>query len=112
VRFQLSDFENTSVAKAVPGSGLSGTVVRRLALTDWGDNWLLLQLDNPFEYHGQTQQQVLIRSRLLNYELGRDPRTSVFMLLVPNSAVLDKPTHSSHDFEHVTWANANALPVS
>jgi hypothetical protein len=112
VRFRLSDFENASVAKAVPHNGLCGTVVRRLALTDWGDNWLLLQLDSPFEYHGQTQQQVLIRSRLLHYELGRDPQTSVFMLLLPNATALDKPTHSSQDFEHVSWATANALPVS
>jgi hypothetical protein len=112
VRIRLSDFENTSVAKAVPNAGLCGVVVRRLALTDWGDNWFLLQLDTPFEYYGRPQQQVLIRSRLVNYELGRDPWTSVFMLLVPNSAVLDKPIHTSQDFEHVTWASATTLPVS
>ena len=112
MRIRLSNFENSAVARAVPSTGLSGTVIRRLALTDWGDNWLLLQLDNPFEYHGRPQKQVLIRSRLVDYELGRDPSTSVFMLLVPNAAVLDKPTHTSQDFEHVTWANADALPVS
>ena len=112
MRIRLSDFENTSVAKAVPSAGLCGTVVRRLALADWGDNWFLLQLDTPFEYHGRSQEQVLVRSRLVNYELGRDPSTSVFMLLVPNSAVLDKPAHTSQDFEHVTWANATTLPVS
>ena len=112
MRIQLSDFENTAVAQAVPSKALCGTVVRRLALLDWGDNWLLLQLDTPFEYHGRPQVQVLIRSRLVNYELGRDPWTSVFMLLVPNAGALDNPTHTSQDFEHVSWANANALPVS
>lgn len=112
VRIRLSDFDNTSVAEAVLSAGLYGTVVRRLTLTDWGDNWFLLNLDVPFEYHGRGQQQVLIRSRLLNYELGRDRETSVFMLLVPNSTVLDKPIHTSQDFEHVTWAHATTLPVS
>ena len=112
LRIRLSDFENTAVASSVPSGALSGTVAGRLALTDWGDNWYLLQLDDPFEYHGRVHQQVLIRSRLVNYELGRDPSTSVFMLLVPNSAVLDKPVHTSQDFEHVTWANATTLPVS
>jgi hypothetical protein len=112
LRIRLSDFENTAVASAVPSGGVCGTVVRRLALTDWGDNWLLLQLDDPFEYHGRVQQQVLIRSRLVDYELGRDPWTSVFVLLVPSSAVLDKPAHTSKDFEHATWASASTLPVS
>ena len=112
MRIRLSDFENTSVAQAVPSTGLCGVVVRRLALTDWGDSWFLLQLDTPFEYHGRPQQQVLIRSRLVNYELGRDPQTSVFVLLVPNSAVLDNAVHTSQDFEHVTWATATTLPVS
>jgi len=112
MRVRLSDFDNTAVAQAVPSAGLCGTVVRRLALSDWGDNWFLLKLDAPFEYHGLPQEQVLIRSRLVNYELGRDPWTSVFMLLVPSPALLDKPIHTSQDFEHVTWANATALPVS
>ena len=112
MRVRLSDFENTAVAKAVPSEGLSGTVVRRLGLSDWGDNWFLLRLDVPFEYHGCPQTQVLIRSRLVNYELGHDPWTSVFMLLVPDSAALDKPVRTSQDFEHVTWAKATTLPVS
>ena len=112
MRIRLSDFESRSITQAVPSNGLCGTVVRRLTLTDWGDNWLLLDLGTPFEYHGRLQQQVLVRSRLLNYELGRDPWTSVFMLLVLDAATLDKPTHTSQDFEHVSWANANALPVS
>jgi hypothetical protein len=38
MRIHLSDFENTAVAKAVPTEGLSGTVVRSIAVQDWGDN--------------------------------------------------------------------------
>ena len=112
MRFRLSDFDNSAVACAVPIAGLYGEAIRRLALADWGDGWLLLNLDHSFEYHGQPQQQVLIRSRLLNYSLEHDPWTSVFMLLVPNAAVLAKDALTSKDFEHVTWATATALPDS
>jgi hypothetical protein len=79
---------------------------------DWGDNWFLLKLDAPFEYHGRQQDNVLIRSRWENYEVGRDPSTSVFVLLIPNMAVLDKPVHTSQDFEHVSWASATTPAVS
>ena len=112
VRIRLSGFDNVAVADAVPSGALCGIAVRRLALTDWGDNWFLLQLDEPFEYRGRLHHQVLIRSQLVNYELGRDPRTTVFMLLVTDLTVLDKPVHTSQDFEHVTWAIADTLPVS
>lgn len=70
MRIRLSDFENTAVAEAAPAEGLSGTVVRRIALQDWGDNWFLLALDTRLEYHGRSYDQVLIRSRLVGYELG------------------------------------------
>jgi hypothetical protein len=111
MRIRLSDFENTAVAEASPAEGLSGTVVRRIALQDWGDNWLLLSLDNPLKYHGASYDQVLIRSRLVGYEPGRDKWTSVFVLTLPNPAVLEKSAVDSKDFEHVTWASATLLPV-
>jgi hypothetical protein len=112
VRIRLSDFENTAVASAVPSAGLCGTAVRRVALTDWGDNWLLLQLDSPLEYHGQYHERVLVRSRWQGYDVGGPDATSVFVLLIPDAAVLDRPAHTSQDFEHVSWANATTLPVS
>jgi hypothetical protein len=111
MRIRLSDFDNTAVAKATPAEGLSGTVVRRVALQDWGENWLLLALDNPLKYHGESYNQVLIRSRLMGYELGRDKWTSVFVLTLPNPTVLDKAAVDSKDFEQVTWASATLLPV-
>jgi hypothetical protein len=111
MRIRLSDFENTAIANAAPVEGLLGTMVRRIALQDWGDNWFLLALDAPIEYHGQSYSQVLVRSRLEGYELGRDNWTSVFVLVPPNPAVLDKSTFDSKDFEHVTWASATVLPI-
>jgi hypothetical protein len=111
MRILISDFENTAVAAATPADGLSGTVVRRIALQDWGDNWLLLAPDNPLKYHGESYSQVLIRSRLVSYEPGRDEWASVFVLTLPDSAVLDKSAVDSKDFEHITWASATLLPV-
>ena len=111
MRIQLSDFENTTIAETAPTEGLSGTVVRHIALQDWGDNWLLLALDAPLDYRGRSFNQVLIGSRLLGQELGRDECTSVFVLVAPNPAVLDKSPVESKDFEHATWASATTLSV-
>ncbi|HEY6621380.1 MAG TPA: hypothetical protein VIY68_17680 [Steroidobacteraceae bacterium] len=60
MRIRLSDFDNTAVAAATPAEGLSGTVVRRIALQEWGDNWLLLALDNPLKYHGDSYNEATI----------------------------------------------------
>ena len=106
MRIHLSDFENTAVSGAAPTEWLSGSVVRRIALQDWGDNWFLLALDAPLEYRGRSYDQVLIRSRLVGYELGRDKWTSVFVLVMPNTAVLDQSVVDSKDFDHVSWASA------
>jgi hypothetical protein len=106
MRIRLADFENTAVAGAAPAGGLSGTVIRRIALQDWGDDWFVLALAIPLEYHGRSYNQVLIRSRLVGHEVGRDKSTSVFVLVLPNPAVLDKVTVDSSDFEQVSWASA------
>ena len=107
MRIHLSDFENTAVAGAAPTEGLSGTVVRRIALLDWGDNWFLLALDAPLEYRGRSNDPVLIRSRLAGYELSRDKWTSVFVLVLPNPAILDKSAFDSKDLDHVSWKSDN-----
>jgi hypothetical protein len=106
MRIHLSNFENTAVAEVAPTEGFSGTVVRRVALQDLGANWFLLALDAPLGYRGRSYDQVLIRSRLEGYELGRDKRTSVFVLVLPNPAVLDLAAVDSKDFDHVSWASA------
>jgi hypothetical protein len=110
MRVHLSDFENTAIAKAAPAEELSGTVIRRVALRDWGDDWFLLALDTPLEYHGRSYDQILIRSRLVGYELGRDKWTSVFVLVLPDPSVLDKSAVDSKDFDHVSWALAKIQP--
>jgi hypothetical protein len=100
MRILLSKFDNVSIAEAAPATGLSGTVVRRIALQDWGDNWFLLALDTPLTYHGQSYDQVLIRSRWAGFEVGGGKSTSVFVLAPPSPEVLDKNEVTSKDFEH------------
>ena len=73
---------------------------------------MLLTLDSPLKYHGESHDQVLIRSRLVGYELGLDKWTSVFVLTLPNPAVIEKAAVESKDFEFVTWASATLLPES
>src|ERR1700679_3574857 len=102
MRVHLSDFENTAIAKAAPAEELSGTVIRRVALRDWGDDWFLLALDSPLEYHGRSYDQILIRSRLVGYELGRDKGTMGSLLSQPNPPVRDKWAEGARDFQ--LWA--------
>lgn len=74
-----------------------GTIVRRDVSGDWGDNWFLVKLDQPFDYEGaqtvragtiQTLPGVfqvshfLIRSRWVGEEIGPDAEVSVFVLVV------------------------------
>jgi len=106
MRILLSRFENISIADVASDTGLLGTVVRRIALQDWDDNWFLLALDTPLTYHGHSYDQILIRSRWAGYELGGDKSTSVFVLVPPSPEVLNKNEVTSKDFEHVTWALA------
>jgi hypothetical protein len=111
-RVHLSYFDqNEAFAQAFPKTGLSGSVVRRVALRDWGDNWALLALDSPFEYLGRRHDQLLIKSRWQGYEVGGTEKTSVFILLLPNQTVLDKSVLDSKDFEHVAWGMASTLAV-
>jgi hypothetical protein len=112
MRIHLSYFDqNESFRQALPEGGVSGRVVRQIALQDWGDNWYLLDLEQDFEYNGQRHNHALIRSRWEGYEVGGNDETSVFILLLRDPSVLDKPTLESADFEHAAWGMARPEPV-
>ena len=102
---------NEPFRRALPESGLTGKVVRRVALAGAGDNWALLALDRPFEYEGRRHDFVFIKSRWKGYELGGPEQTSVFILLIPDASVLDKAVLHSKDFQHVAWGMARTLSV-
>ena len=107
VRVHLSYFDHTEpFRRALPESGLTGRVVRRIALQGVGNDWALLALDQPFEYEDRRHDVVLLKSRWEGYKLGGPEPTSVFIVLIPDASVLDKAVLDSKDFEHVAWGMA------
>jgi hypothetical protein len=107
--FRLTDSDNTTFAAYLPRSG---TAVRQIALEDWGSDWLVLQLHDPFDYQlgslntgfrGIRITQLIVRSRCVGRPIGPQP-TSVFVLLDPDHLLDAKQRFRSADFIHITWA--------
>jgi hypothetical protein len=100
--------QNESFAAYLPRTG---RVVRQITLEDWGSDWLVLRLDEPFEYQlgsldtgfrATAVTHFLVRSRWAGHAIGVQ-QTSVF-LLVDGDHVLDaKQQFRSTDFIHVCW---------
>jgi hypothetical protein len=89
----------------------SGTVVRQIALEDWGDDWLVLQLHEPFDYQlGSLETgfrifritHLIVRSRWVGHAIGVQ-KTSVFLLLDTDHVLDTKEQFRSTDFLHVAW---------
>ena len=88
-----------------------GTVTRQVDLEDWGSDWLILQLDEPFDYQlgsletglrGILVTHLIVRSRLASYPIG-EKQTSVFVLLDPDNIVHTKDHFRSTDFVQAFW---------
>ena len=86
-------------------------VVRQVALTDWGDDWLALRPTEPFDYQigsldsgfrGVVVAYMLVRSRWLGCPIG-EQRTSVFLLLDVDGVVDTKAHFRSSDFISACW---------
>jgi hypothetical protein len=104
-RIRLEYFDqNEPFAACMPRTG---TLVRRLAVGGWAGKSHVLELDEPFEYEGCWHERVLIRSRWQQYRVGGREPTSVFILLIPDAAALERPR--PEDFAHVAWGIAHAL---
>ena len=115
--FVVSDSDSSSFAAFLPRAG---TAVRQIALEDWGDDWLVIQLHEPFEYQlgsldtGFRAVQIerfLVRSRWAGHPIGSQP-TSVFLLLDTSQLLDTNKTFRSADFLHVTWASISRLENS
>ncbi len=100
--------QNESFAPYLPRTG---TVVRQIALGDWGSDWLVLQLHEPFDYQlgsldtgfrGVVVTDFAVRSRLVGYPIGRH-RTSVFLLIDSDQMLSKKREFTSKDFIHICW---------
>jgi hypothetical protein len=100
--------QNESFAAYLPRTG---TVVRQITLEDWGGDWLVLQLHEPFEYQlgsldagfrGTTVTRFLVRSRWAGHVIGAQ-QTSVFLLLDFDQMLDTREQFRSADFLHVCW---------
>jgi hypothetical protein len=110
VRINLTYFDqNESFGRALPESGLVGTVVRNVAARGSSDEWSVLQLDQPLEYQNRRHREVLIKSRWQGHAVGDREPTSVFILLGRASDVLPRVTFDLADFDHVAWGMAQTL---
>ena len=106
-RIRLTDSDNEVFGEALRPDGAVGALTMRLSLDDWGDDWYLLQLDKPVVYQGVSQERLLIRSRAVGHIIGESKPTPVFVLLIPDSTVLEKPRLVAGDFYHVSWCMAH-----
>jgi hypothetical protein len=110
VRINLTYFDqNETFGRALPPSGLVGTVVRNAAVRNAGDGWSVLELDQPFAYENREHRVVLIRSRWEGHAVGERESTSVFILVARNPNALKGPSLDSADFEQVAWGMAATL---
>ncbi len=101
----------------------SGRVVRIVASEDWGDDWHLVKLDEPFSYLFEPTKQdeeaetacrerldvahVLIKSRWQGVSIQSVEPTSVFVLLVPDISVFDEETFYAKQLVFVCWGMVN-----
>lgn len=105
LRIEYGD-QNESFASCLPRDG---TVMRQLAIADWGNDWHLVALDKPFVYGSVEHKEILVRSRWQGHTLGDAEPTAVFIFLIPNPVVLRKPLPRADEFEHVAWGMATTL---
>jgi hypothetical protein len=95
----------------------SGVVDRRLA-SEHADNWYLLRLDDPFDFQVSVDEfnyrnihnsHFLIRSRWQGHEIGDAEPTAVFILLIPDMALLDESPIDLEACRHIAWGMAHTL---
>lgn len=70
--------------------------------------WHLLRLDDPVPYEGTEYSHLLVASRWREQPIGGSSPTSVFILLVPPSAIVTDG-FSRESFRHVAWGMAHVV---
>ncbi len=109
-RLRIDYFDhNESFATILPRSG---RVTRRLRSMRGVDNFFVLKLDEPFEYAGQRHESIVIRSRWQGYEIGDPEQTSVFVVLVPDPALLEREPIDVDKLNHVAWGMATTIEAA
>ena len=102
--------QNESYKQHLPRSG---SITRQIGLDDWGDDWFVFALDEPFEYQHKIEEpsrfkavqvdHFLIRSRWDGHPIGGPDQTALFILLDPENRVQQQERFSSKDFIHICW---------
>jgi hypothetical protein len=76
-----------------------GRLTRQVALSDWGTDWLVLELDQPASFGAYC----LIRARWNGHPIGSE-FCPVFVLTDPKESLLRNESWSSQDFQFDSWA--------
>jgi len=102
--------QNESFARFLPRAG---HVIREFADTVGNPVWLLLELDEPFEYQlkvgvpyqfrGTTITHFLIQSRWLGFAVGGLEPVSVFVLLVEEGSTPTDGPIDVKQYLHAAW---------
>ena len=92
--------ENIAFDAALPRRG---TVTSQIALSDWGDDWLVIAFPEPFEYDAASVTYCLIRARWAGCPVGSE-YCPVFVLIDGQHVLSTKGRWSSEDFLFVAWA--------
>jgi hypothetical protein len=93
----------------------SGTILRSIKSEDWGDDWYLVKLGEPFNYFVEADSNperlevdhLLIKSRWEGVTIESGEETSVFVLLVPDLSVLDRKPFHAKELPYVCWGMVN-----
>jgi hypothetical protein len=104
--------EDAPFGYLLPPDGGTGTIVRQLGVEKLGDEWYVVDLDEPFTYDGTTRGSILIRSREKAQRIGDPEPTGVFVFLVPDPSVLDAPSLRGSDCDHGVCGVAHTLAVA
>ena len=95
-----SSGENISFDPLLPAHGV---LTRQIALSDWGNDWLVLQLDVPIQYCQRTLSYCVIRARWVGHPIGAE-FCPVFVLTDAENWLAHKNSWASVDFHFVSWA--------
>jgi len=91
--------ENVSFDSYLPRIGI---FTRQIALGDWGDDWLVMTFEEPFDHKGDRVSYCLIRVRWDGCPVGSE-FCPVFVLTHVHGAIAEKRQWISSDFQFVSW---------
>lgn len=104
--------QNTQMEGILPRSG---SILRNVKSEDWGDDWYLVKLDDPFNYFVDTTDierlevtHLLVKSRWSDMTIESGEETSVFVLLVPDVSMLDRKRFYAKELLFACWGMVNS----